>query len=208
MDEPAFRKHHKAKGPATTTLSVSTLLCIAVSLVGHAYPEEPPAGHTGGFNEPTCRRCHFGEPINAPAGTLVLQGVPKNYSPDSTYSITLTLSRAGIASGGFQLAARFVGGHRAGHQAGYLQAPDERVEVIAHGPLRIQYAQHTKAGTELTASDSVRWMVDWTSPSPSLPDASVAFHVAANASNDDASEFGDYVYVAEVISGGEESSGR
>jgi hypothetical protein len=43
---------------------------------------------------------------------------------------------------------------------------------------------------------------------PRLPGAPVAFHVAANAGNDDASEFGDYIYVAEVISSGGERPPR
>ncbi len=201
MDEPGFPRLDDAQSPAPTTLRVSTLSCIAVSLLALAYPEQPPAGHTGGFDEPTCRRCHFSEAINDPAGTLTLQGLPNDFATDTTYRLTLTVSRPGMANGGFQLAARFATGERAGHQAGALRSVDERVEVKTEGPLRVQYAQHTKAGITLSASDSVSWMVDWTAPNG--PVTSVWFHIAANAGNDDASEFGDFVYVAELLSRGE-----
>ncbi len=201
MDGPGFRKLDDVQLPAPTTLRVATLICIAVSLLAYAYPEQPPAGHTGGFDEPTCRRCHFTEAINDPVGALTLQGLPDDYATDTTYRLTLTVSRPGMANGGFQLAARFATDERAGHQAGSLQPVDERVEVKAEGSLHIQYAQHTKAGTTLSASDSVSWMVDWTPAN--IPGASVWFHIAANAGNDDASEFGDFIYVAELLSRGE-----
>jgi hypothetical protein len=39
------------------------------------------------------------------------------------------------------------------------------------------------------------WAVEWTAPAQALAD--VAIHVAANAANDDNSEFGDHIFTAE-----------
>ncbi len=105
--------------------------------------------------------------------------------------------------GGFQLAARFKDGERAGHQAGSLQAVDDRVEVTHDDSSGVQYAQQTKAGTALVLPNTATWTVEWIAPT--TMSGTVVFHLAANASNDNASQFGDYVYVKEFLSPLEET---
>ena len=61
----------------------------------------------------------------------------------------------------------------------------------------VTYAQHTEPGNALTGPETAAWTVEWRAPS--RPDAAaVVFHAAANAANDDASEFGDFIYTASV----------
>ena len=43
----------------------------------------------------------------------------------------------------------------------------------------------------MTSTEIASWTIAWISPTTG---GSVAFHVAANAANDDASEFGDFIY--------------
>jgi hypothetical protein len=105
--------------------------------------------------------------------------------------------RPGVRIGGFQLTARF---EKGGAQAGALapaEGDGERVKVSTDRG--VQYAYHLRAGTRLTATNTVRWTLRWTAPSGS---GSVLFHAAANAANEDDSQFGDFVYTALVRSAG------
>jgi hypothetical protein len=158
------------------------------------YPEKVPLAHTGGFGEPTCQACHFDGPLNAQGGSLVLEGVPKMYRTGQRYRLTVQLTRLKMASGGFQLAARFADGR----QAGTLVPVDDRVEVMEADSSLVLYAQHTKIDTELAAPDTARWILVWTPPTGGASD--VTFHAAANAANDDASAFGDFIYTTQAQS--------
>ena len=168
---------------------------VLVATLGRAYPEGPPVAHTGGFGEPTCHRCHFDQPINAPGGSLRLVGVPEVYTAGARYVLTIELARPEMQRGGFQLAARFANGGSVARQAGRLGMLDDRVEVVRDDSSAVQYAHHTEAGTVLATPDTIRWMIAWSAPE--MATARVVFHVSANAANDDASEFGDFVYIAE-----------
>jgi hypothetical protein len=141
----------------------------AVADPGSRYPEHPPVAHTGGFDEPTCHRCHFDQPLGAPGGRL--------------------------RSAGFQLSARVEQGARKGQQAGGFRVADGRAEVTPEEG--VDYVHHTLAGSVLAGRDTTSWTVAWTSPEGGTE--AIVFHVAANAANDDASAFGDFVYVAERL---------
>lgn len=56
------------------------------------------------------------------------------------------------------------------------------------------YAQHTEPGTVLTGPARASWTVEWRPPAAG--EGPVVFHAAANAANDDVSEFGDFIYTA------------
>lgn len=157
------------------------------------YPDQPPLAHTGGFGEPTCQRCHFGAPLNAPDGALSLSG-PDSYEPGRSYQLRVELERVGMRRAGFQLAARFSEGTRAGRQAGALRGANDRLDILADST-GIQYAQHRQAGSGLLKPGRASWTIDWTAPDAREP---VAFHLVGNAANDDASEFGDFVYATSV----------
>ena len=123
------------------------LLASGAALGSPFYSDGPPPAHTGGFGEPTCHVCHTGAApeTTGAAGALTLT-LPQAYMPGSRYRITVSLRDAALGRGGFQLAARFATGPRAGEQAGTLSALDARVTVVA-GPRDVLYAQHTAAGT-------------------------------------------------------------
>lgn len=166
---------------------------------GSRYPANPPPAHTGGFGEPTCRECHFDSPLNDPGGRLTLEGVPVTYRPGRTYAISVALVRPGMERGGFQLSVRFGPGGRAGDQAGSLAAVDQAVGVVDAGEPAVQYAQHTEAGTFGSNPGDMSWTMMWTAPGHDEGE-NVVFHVSANAANDDASEFGDFIYTGSAAS--------
>ncbi len=171
-----------------------TLLSIT-SLLEAVYLEGPPLAHTGSFGGDSCHLCHFDNDLDAPGGSLALTGLPDVFDPSATYRITVTLVRPDMVRGGFQLSARVTDGDHAGRQAGTLWALDGRVQVI-EGPDAVVYAQHAKLGTELTGNGMTSWTVEW--HPPDTENSPITMHVAANAANNDASEFGDFIYTASV----------
>ena len=148
-----------------------------------AYKDGPPANSTGGFGERSCHACHLDHPLNAEGGKLTVTGIPDSYAPGQPYRITVTISRTELARGGFQISSRFADGK----PAGTWGALDRRAQV-AEG-----FAQHTSAGSVAVSAGSNSWTLEWTAPAGEA----VQFHAAANASNDDASPLGDFIYVAE-----------
>ena len=169
---------------------------LALTTLGEAlYLEGPPPAHTGGFNGDTCRRCHFDNDLNDQAGSLSLAGVPDVFFPGRSYPVTITLARPEMARGGFQLAAQFADGERQGQQAGRFHALNDRVQLV-NGDDAVVYAQHTETGSVLVGHAETSWTVEWIPLDAITP---VTFYAAANAANDDASEFGDFIYVAHVL---------
>ncbi|HUG40362.1 MAG TPA: choice-of-anchor V domain-containing protein [Longimicrobiales bacterium] len=159
-----------------------------------AYRTGPPAGHTGGFGEPTCTACHWGEKGAAEAIHALTVEVPASYRPGEVHQITVVLQDPGLRAAGFQLSARFRGGENAGRQAGSLAASDSTVAVVTGGS-GVAYASHSAAGTTPRREGKAAWVVRWTAPREG---GVVVFHAAANAANDDASEFGDRIHVTEA----------
>jgi hypothetical protein len=182
--------------PKRGWLAVPALLLAGLPAFVLRFATEPPVAHTGGFGEPSCHTCHFDEPLNDPAGKIVVEGVPDRYLPGERYQLVVRLSRPGQARSGFQLSSRFASGPDAGAQAGGLHPPDDRVS-ISETVAGTQYASHNLAGTR-PASDSVaEWRLEWTAPDDG---GSVVFHVAGNAGNGDDSPFGDFIHTDSLVS--------
>ena len=175
---------------------MSALAAIALAtsvrlIASHAYAEGAPPGFSGGFKEDSCHACHFHAEPNSAAGRVTIEGLPATFTPGQRYTLTITLTRAGMKRAGFQLAARFKDG---GAQAGTLApgaADGERVKVETSGG--VQYAGQKRAGSSAGADDAVRWTLEWTAPDRG---GSVMFHVAANAADGNESADGDFVYTA------------
>ncbi len=181
--------------------ALATALLSAAPSPEAAYVDGPPPAHAGGFGGDTCHACHFENDLNASGGALAISGVPDTFDPSATYRITVSLERAGMERAGFQLTARVGDGDGAGRPAGVLQAPDgdERVQVVVANDA-MAYAQHTEAGTTIERMGAASWNVEWRPLNAGR--GTVTFHAAANAANDDASEFGDFIYTASAATRG------
>lgn len=174
-------------------LSLAASLAVAATFEGRVTREAPPPGHAGGFGEPTCQDCHFQAEVNQGSGTVELLGVPDIYESDATYDVTVALTQAGLAAGGFQMTARFEEGSQAGELA---VAPAERGRAGVTIEGGILYAHHVYGGTYARDGDTMRWQLQWIAPGCSLP---VVFHVAANAADGDDSPLGDFVYTTSAV---------
>jgi hypothetical protein len=176
----------------STTLAV---LATTMRLVAsHPYAEGAPPGFSGGFTEQSCHACHFDAEPNTGPGRVLIDGAPARFTAGERYTLTITLTRAEMKRGGFQLTARF---KDSGAQAGTL-APgggdSDRVSVESQS--NVQYAGQKVSGAVASAGVS-RWTVEWTAPKAG---GIVIFHVAANAANGNESADGDLVYTVSTES--------
>jgi hypothetical protein len=175
----------------SASLAAAVLATSVRLIASHAYAEGAPPGFSGGFKEESCHACHFHEELNAGGGRVAIEGVPATFAAGDRYTVTVTLTRAGMKRAGFQLTARF---KDSGAQAGTLAAgpgEGERVGVDRQGS--VQYAGQKKAGSAPGAADAARWTIEWTAPDRGGP---VIFHVSANAADGNESADGDFVYTA------------
>lgn len=189
-------------GPRFHSAAVAGLFVLLGSTLARAvavFPDGPPPGHTGGFGEPTCHVCHFDGPLNGPDGALSVVGLPTSYQPGRTYTVRVELEHPELRRAGFQLAIRFAGGARRGTQAGSVNAGDGDAAVVVVDSAGVAYAQHTQVGARPDLQGAAAWNVLWTAPEAA---GTVIVHVAANAANDDDSEFGDHVLAEALEIGG------
>jgi hypothetical protein len=179
------------------TLFAALLVLPAATAV--AFKEGPYPNVTGGFGEGSCHLCHLDNPINAPGGSLELNGVPPEYTPGRSYTITIKVSREDVRRAGFEISARFASGRQKGRQAGTWRVLDARAQLIPGAVDKaLTFVQHNLAGSRTATPGANAWTIDWTAPSPAV--APVQFNVAANASNNDDSPLGDYIYLSSARS--------
>jgi hypothetical protein len=170
------------------------ILLIARPPAARGFKEGPYPNVTGGFGEQSCHLCHLDNPVNAPGGSLTLSGVPATYAAGRPYEITVTVTRAGLRRGGFEISARFAAGTQKGRQAGAWRALDARVQVIpSQADPSLTFVQHNLAGSMAPSRGANTWTIEWTAPAAA---GAIQFNVAGNASNNDDSPLGDYIYLA------------
>jgi hypothetical protein len=170
------------------------LFVIGLPLAASAFKEGPYPNVTGGFGEQSCHLCHLDNAVNAAGGGVTLAGVPETFVPGQRYPIAVTIRREGLRRGGFEIAARFASGKQKGRQAGAWTPQDTRVQLIPGAVDKaLTFVQHNLMGSRVSETGANTWMLEWTAPPP--PAAPVQFNVAANASNNDDSPLGDYIYL-------------
>ena len=175
------------------------LFLVSLPLAASAFKEGPYPNVTGGFGEQSCHLCHLDNKLNAPGGTLTLDGVPATFVGGGTYPITVTLAREGMRRGGFEIAARFASGRLKGRQAGTWTLRDARAQLIPGAVDKaLTFVQHNLTGSRVVETGTNTWTIDWTAPAAAA--GAVQFNVAANASNNDDSPLGDYIYLKTVRS--------
>jgi len=169
------------------------VLVAAATLTARAYKEGPFPNMAGGFGDKNCRTCHFDNPLNAAGGQLTVAGIPATYAAGQEYPITITIARNDLHRGGFEIVARFVNGKLKGKQAGEWRLPDKRLQLIRSTiDPTLLFVQHNLLGSRASSPGANTWTVEWIAPVPAGP---VQFNIAGNASNEDDSALGDFIYV-------------
>ena len=192
---------------AAFLIGVAALRLSSGRATAAAFKEGPYPNVTGGFGEQSCRLCHLDNPLNAPGGSLTLGGVPPIFTPGATYPITVTIAREDMRRSGFEISARFSSGKLRGRQAGSWGLTDARSQLIPGAVDKaLTFVQHNLAGSRTTTAGVNTWVIDWTAPSTAS--GPVQFNVAANASNNDDSPLGDYIYLKSARSAPDKSVQR
>jgi hypothetical protein len=177
----------------------AAVFLIGLPIAALAFKEGPYPNVTGGFGEQSCHLCHLDNPVNAPGGAVTIDGVPATFAPGQTYPITVTIRRDGMRRGGFEIAARFAAGRQRGKQAGAWHLLDTRAQLIPGAvDHALTFVQHNLTGSRAATAGANTWTIEWTAPAAAA--APVQFNVAANASNNDDSPLGDFIYVKAVRS--------
>jgi hypothetical protein len=191
--------------PMVRIVALVAAALIVLPLGASAFKEGPYPNVTGGFGEQSCHLCHLDNKVNEPGGALTLAGVPATFAAGSTYPITVTLARDGMRRGGFEIAARFAAGKQKGRQAGTWAVRDGRAQLIPGAVDKaLTFVQHNLTGSRVVQTGTNTWTIDWTAPSNAS--GPVQFNVAANASNNDDSPLGDYIYLKSARSMPEKSA--
>jgi hypothetical protein len=118
--------------------------------------------------------------------------LPATFEPGETYELVVAITRPGLVRAGVQLAARSLNAYGAVTQAGTFRVTGPALTIVHHEG--IEYLQHTLDGTQVARPDTAVWTFGWMAP---IETSTVTFQLAANATNDDASEFGDFIYLVE-----------
>ena len=190
----------KLRNTPALPIAAVTFAAVLLAAIGPAssraaaYADGAPPGFTGGFGEAACDACHFEAAVNTKPGQLTLTGVPERFVAGERYPLTVTLSRPGMAMGGFQLSARL---ETDGAQAGTLAPGPGEEERIRIEPGKVQYANQRQGGTPLAEPGTAKWTVMWTAPATP---GTVVVHAAANAADKDEAARGDYVYTTAATS--------
>ncbi len=171
------------------------LLSIAVVSEVVSYTSGASPAYTGAISEGNCTSCHSSYSLvtsgNQWNRIRMRSNIPSTgYLPDSTYTITITYAESGISKFGFQLTAL----DTTNAAAGTFSTADNRTSTSStsvSGKTRY-YIGQTTTGSARVATDSTAWSFKWKAPSTNV--GKVKLYTTVNASNDNSSSSGDYIY--------------
>ena len=141
----------------------------------------PGGDYTGSpfSNSLACGQCHGGNPN--PGAGMTLSGLPSNYYPGETYSLTLSLNNP-TNTNGFQITSLDASNSAAGNfAAGAGSSP--------HTFGGRSYLEHSTPG------NSGSWTFNWTAPATNV--GTVTFYASGNAANGNGGTSGDVIYKQE-----------
>ncbi len=180
-------------------VKILLVLCVAILTAvfgfwGHevgAFIEGPPASLTGAPGEQTCLVCHASFELGSGPGTLTINGLPANYTPNQEAQVTVRLRQEDRVYYGFQITAL----DQSGRQAGTLIVTDPATTQpnsgVVGGNLR-RYIQHTQQGAIPVVFDEREWTFRWRAPATLV--GPVTFYAAGNAADGNIEPTGDYIY--------------
>ena len=154
-----------------------------------------PTGAAAGYaNDPqynfaNCGNCHPGPTSIADTGLITSTIPATGYLPDSTYTITATVTRMGHVRFGFEISPQ----DTLGNYLGLLINTNANTQLTAGNS---HYITHTFAGTTGT-NDYHTWTFDWTAPYAGTGD--VTFYGSFNATNNNFTQLGDTCIVSKML---------
>jgi hypothetical protein len=179
-----------------------SIACLVIAIAGimnapdtHSRPEGAPVQASGApaDNNRTCATsgCHSGTASDR--DNLIASTVPSTgYIPGETYTMTVSITEAGISRWGFQATAQNSSGDL---QGSYVLTNTQQTRNSS-GTGGIKYVTHTEAGNS-GSTGSKTWSFDWTAPDAGT--GTVNFYTAVMASNNNGGTAGDLVYKDQLV---------
>lgn len=178
----------KIRNVQTTVLLL--LVTIIFGSAGLLNSGQPPVGYTGATTGTNCTACHAGNPLNASGGSVVINGLPANYTPGTQYSfsVTITHGAADRLRWGFSVKATGTNNNDAGTFSTVTPT-----NAAANGTELSHFiAPSTAPGNTFTFNN-----LRWTAPSnPGAQEQTITFYAAGNAANANDDNSGDFIYTA------------
>lgn len=133
----------------------------------------------------TCARsgCHTG--TATAQDNMITSDIPAaGYIPGQTYTITVSISQAGISKFGFSISPQNSSGAVLGSLV-ITNTAETQLKNVVH-----QYVTHTSAGN--LGTDSKSWSFEWIAPT--VGTGTVPFYASVNAANGNGNSSGDQIY--------------
>jgi hypothetical protein len=168
-----------------------SILVVATSLLldntsTHSRSNGSPESASGSpFDGVTCTKsgCHAG--TASAQDNMVTSNIPASgYFPGQTYTITVSITQAGISKFGFSISPQNSSGAVLGSLV-ITNSAQTQLKNVGH-----QYVTHTTAGNAGTGSKT--WSFDWVAPTAGT--GAVPFYAAVNAANGNGNNSGDQIY--------------
>jgi hypothetical protein len=155
---------------------------------------------SGAPGDRTCltSKCHAGNDLNTDKANILIEGLPKAYTPNEVYEITLSLQQEGAKKWGFIASATGSEGQALGSLL-----PDDKTDtqLLSNEKYKSrtdrQYISHTEKSVDgPKKGESPTWKMSWKAPSEMSDVAS--FYFAFNAANGNKKKTGDHIYTREL----------
>jgi hypothetical protein len=155
------------------------------------------AGATGSPGEQTCSQsnCHTGSADNSMGGSVTLTStdlVNWEYTPGQTYTLTATVSQQGRSLFGIGLEALLPSGANAGNLVPGIGTTTKNATIA--GNSRKNIVHNMNAGA---TANSHSFTFTWTAPATDV--GPVTIYYAGNATNNNGTKTGDYIYNASQV---------
>ncbi|NQV14401.1 hypothetical protein HQ531_03000 [bacterium] len=171
---------------------ITIFLCTAVS----AKKKGAPGMSAGAPGDRTCnsKKCHAGNELNSDKAKIFIAGLPKIYTPNEIYEITLRFEQPGAKRWGFQATVANDKGDAIGSLIS-VKGQETHIQDNARYKSKTnrQYLTHTKKGilgSEKGKSPS--WIIQWKAPETVVDTSN--FYFAFNAGNGNNKDTGDFIY--------------
>jgi len=155
------------------------------------------AGATGSPGEQSCSQsnCHTGSTDNSMGGSVTLTStdlINWEYTPGQTYTLTATVSQQGRTLFGLGLEALLPSGANAGNLIPGSGTTTKNATVA--GNSRKNIVHNMNAGATANAHS---FTFTWTAPATDV--GPVTIYYAGNATNNNGTKTGDYIYTASQV---------
>ncbi len=176
------------------------LLSLLLSVPLIAKKKGAPPMTSGAPGDRTCltSKCHAGNDLNSDKADILIHGLPKAYTPNEIYDITLSLKQDGAKTWGFIATAADTEGNGLGKLISKKDEPTQLLDdTRSKARTSRRYISHNAKGIKgPKKGQSPSWTFQWQAPATAADTS--AFYFAFNAANGNKKKTGDYIFTRSV----------